>query len=194
MARLTGSVAWDTRNDPADTARGTLVSSSVEYAASAFGSDFRYIRSLSQAYHFVPWRGVVLASAARVGSVRALGGQQLIPSLRFFGGGARTVRGVGEDSLGEHDFFGDPAGGAALLVLNQEVRFPMYRWLRGVGFVDAGNVFATPSFGSGQLVKSVGVGLRLSTPFGVVRVDAGRVLSPGPGQSGGVSIGIGQAF
>ena len=194
VARLTGSVAWDTRNDPADTASGTLVSSSVEYAASAFGSDFRYVRSLSQAYHFAPWRGVVFASAARVGSVRALGGQQLIPSLRFFGGGARTVRGVGEDSLGEHDFFGDPTGGAALLVLNQEVRFPMYRWLRGVGFVDAGNVFATPAFGSGQLVKSVGVGLRLTTPFGVVRVDAGRVLSPGPGQSGGVSIGIGQAF
>ena len=194
VARLTGSVAWDSRNDPADTVRGTLVSSSIEYAASALGSDFRYVRSLTQAYHFAPWRSVVFASAARVGSVRALGGQELIPSLRFFAGGARTVRGVGEDSLGEHDFFGDPAGGTALLVVNQEVRFPMYRWLRGVGFVDAGNVFATPSFGSGGLLNSVGVGLRLTTPFGVLRVDAGRVLSPGQGQSGGVSFGIGQAF
>ena len=62
-------------------------------------------------------------------------------SLRFFAGGARTVRGVPEDSLGGLDFIGEPIGGRGLLTLNQEMRFPVYRWLRGVVFVDMGNVF-----------------------------------------------------
>ena len=41
--------------------------------------------------------------------------------------------GMAEEGLGDRDFFGDPVGGEALLLLNQEVRFPVYRWLRGVG-------------------------------------------------------------
>lgn len=194
LARINGSVAWDSRDDFSDTTRGLLLSSSVEYAPAAVGSDFRYLRSLSQAYYFKPWRRVVFASAARAGIVRALGGQDVIPSLRFFAGGARTVRGVEENGLGERDFLGDPAGGESLLVVNQEVRFPIYRWLRGVAFVDAGSVFSTASFGIRDLTPSAGVGLRLTTPFGVVRADAGRVLSSGRRQSGGVSVGIGQTF
>ena len=118
------------------------MSSSIEYAPTSLGSDIRFVRSVSQAYVFRQWRGVVLASAGRLGVATALGEQDLIPSERFFAGGAGTVRGVVEDSLGPRDFFFDePTGGKAMVVLNQEVRVPIYRWVRGVGFVDAGNVF-----------------------------------------------------
>ena len=184
VARLTANGAWDTRDDQLDTMRGTLLSSSVELAAQRLGSDISYVRSLSQAYHFRPWRGLVFASAARAGVVQPLGGQELIPSVRFYAGGARTVRGVEEDSLGERDFFGDPVGGEGLLVLNQEVRFPLYRWLRGVAFVDIGGVFSDPTPRWGDMKTSIGAGLRVTTPFGVLRADyAGRF-----------TIGIGQAF
>jgi outer membrane protein assembly factor BamA len=196
IARITGSAAWDTRDNPADPTRGSLLSSSLELAPEMAGSDIRFIRQVSQAYYFRPWRGAVLASAARIGMVRPLGGQELIPSERFFAGGPGTVRGVALDSLGARDFFGDPAGGQAMAVFNEEARVPIYKWLRGVGFMDAGNIF--PQAGDlrlRDLVGSVGVGLRLATPFALLRVDFAKPLWAGPAErSGRWSFGIGHAF
>ncbi|MGE0444465.1 MAG: translocation/assembly module TamB domain-containing protein, partial [Vicinamibacterales bacterium] len=191
VGRLTSSLAVDTRNDPVQPIRGTFVAVSLEYAPQV-GSDFEFARYSAQAYRFTPWRDIVFASAARFGAVHAFGGQEVIPSERFFAGGARSVRGVAEEGLGERDFFGDPVGGEALLLLNQEVRFPIYRWLRGVGFVDAGNVFAAPSaIRLGDLTVSAGAGLRLVTPFAILRADVGRVLETGGHRW---TFGIGHAF
>jgi outer membrane protein assembly factor BamA len=139
---------------------------------------------------------MVFASAARVGLVGPLAGQDLLPSFRFFLGGARTIRGVEEDGVGERDFFGDPEGGQGLLVLNQEVRFPIYRWLRGVGFVDAGTVLPEAKIAFRDMTTSTGFGLRLTTPFGILRADYGRVLSSefDLSKSSRWTFGIGQAF
>ena len=178
VARLTGSAVFDTRNNPLDTTRGWLASSTIEYAPASLGSDIRFVRYLGQAYRFQPLRGVVLASAARVGLATALGGQLLILSERFFGGGARTVRGVPENALGPRDIFGDAAGGGALVVFNQEVRVPIYRWFTGVGFVDVGNVFERPrAIDFTDLVGSFGVGLRVATPFALLRADVAKLWS-----------------
>jgi outer membrane protein insertion porin family len=196
VGRLTGSAAWDTRDDPADTTRGLLVSSSLEYAPEALGSDIAYVRELAQAYYFRPVGNTVLASAARFGIVTPLGGQELLQLFRFFAGGSRTVRGVAEDGLGEVDFFGDPRGGRTMLVLNQEVRVPLYRWVRGVAFVDAGNVFSRfADLRFGDLVGSIGAGLRIETPFALLRVDYGKAVWSVPeGASGRWTFGIGHVF
>jgi outer membrane protein assembly factor BamA len=196
ISRFTTSVTWDSRDDAADATRGLFASSSFEHAAKALGSDFWFLRSLSQAYRFQSWRSVVFASAFRLGMERPLGGQDLIPSQRFFLGGARSVRGVAEDSLGERDIFGLPAGGQALLAFNQEARFPIYKWVRGVAFVDAGNVFArTRDIDPSELVGSAGLGLRLATPFVLLRVDYGKTFWNGPvAGSGRWVFGIGQTF
>jgi len=196
IGRFTSSGTWDTRDDASDTTRGTFVSTSLEHGTSALGSDLLFIRSLTQAYHFTPWKRLVLASAARYGIVEPLGGQVLVPSLRFFVGGARTVRGVAEDSLGGLDFSGNPIGGRGLMTLNQEVRFPVYKWLRGVVFVDAGNVFPDGAgFRLNDLVGSTGFGARLVTPFALFRVDYGRTIWNRPVADSGLWIfGIGQTF
>jgi outer membrane protein assembly factor BamA len=201
VARLTGTVARDTRDDPGDTTRGSLFSSNLEYAPEALGSDLWFARYLAQAYVFRPWRSVVFASAARLGALRALGGQVSILSERFLAGGARTVRGVAENSLGPRDFFG-PTGGDAMMILNGEIRFPMYRWMRGVGFIDAGNVFAKPAdISLTDLTGSIGAGLRFTTPVGVLRVDYGHRTWPelpasatSAQRRGRWIFGIGQAF
>ena len=196
IGRLTSSASWDTRDDASDTRRGTFVSTSLENGTSWLASDLLFLRSLTQAYHFRPWKDLVFASAARYGAVKPLAGQSLISTLRFLAGGARTVRGVPEDSLGPHDFLGDPIGGRGLLTLNQEMRFPIYRWLRGVTFVDAGNVFPEVSgVRLSELVGSTGVGIRVVTPFALFRVDYGRTIwnRPAP-DSGQWVFGIGQTF
>ena len=196
IARLNTAAAWDTRDDPTDTIRGSLFSSSVEYAPEALGSDIRFVRFVSQAYSFRPWRGAVFASAARFGAAAALNEQDLIPSERFFAGGSGTVRGVAEDSLGGRNFLGDPIGGQALLVLNQEVRIPVSRWVRAVGFIDAGNVFDRwRDVRVGDLVGSIGIGVRLATPFALLRADYAKAIWAGTlPRSGRFIFGIGHAF
>jgi outer membrane protein insertion porin family len=196
IARVTLASIWDTRNDPGDAQTGTFLSATGEHAPGHLGSDIRFIRLLGQAYHFRPWNRLTLASAARVGVVSPLSGQVLIPSERFYSGGARSVRGVAEDSLGGTDFEGFPFGGRALLILNQEVRVPIWGWLRGVGFVDAGNVFEEPGdLRFRDLVGSAGAGLRLATPVAMFRVDYARLWASSPEQRvARWTFGIGQAF
>jgi translocation and assembly module TamA len=77
---------------------------------------------------------------------------------------------------------GIPTGGESLLIFNEEVRMPLYRSVGAIGFFDAGNVFALPDRPSiTNLQKSVGFGLRLATPVGLLRIDAGFPLQRQPG-------------
>jgi outer membrane protein assembly factor BamA len=182
-ARLTSTGLVDRRDDPFDATRGLMHSSTIEYGPEALGSDVRFIKYSAQQFYFRPLRArFVSATAFRVGVGRGFGGQDVISTERFYAGGANTVRGYREDSLGEIDFLGIPVGGQALMIFNQEARFPIYKWLRGVGFFDAGNVFPHASDLSFDLKSAVGLGLRLATPVGMFRVDFGVPLSSEDGR------------
>ena len=178
IARLSAGVIIDSRDDLFNASRGWFHSSSVEYGPELLGSQLRFAKYTGQQFHY--WSvagGVVLASAARVG-VAAGFNQDLIPSERFFSGGGNTIRGYRQDSLGPISFFGRPQGGNASVVLNQEVRFPIFGIVRGVGFLDAGNVFPLfEDFSMSDLRVGAGVGLRFDTPFGLFRLDFAAPLS-----------------
>jgi outer membrane protein assembly factor BamA len=172
VARLTTSGLIDRRNDPFDPARGWFSSANVELSRPGLGSELNFLRSYLQLYHFSPLRGgLVVASAARLGMARTFQGETLIPSERFFAGGATSVRGYSENDLGARSIFGDADGGQALFIANGELRFPIYRWARGVGFVDFGDVYPTV----GDLLRSLqvgaGAGIRVNTPIGLFRLD-----------------------
>ena len=185
VARLNAAAVVDTRNDPFDSTSGWFHASNLEYAAESLGSDLRFVKYLAQQYYFRQLGPVTLASAARFGAVRGLD-QEVILSERFFSGGGTSVRGYREDSLGPTGFFGDPSGGNALIVINEEVRVPVYRWVRAVGFLDAGNVFPRiRDVSFGDLKVSVGAGVRLDTPFALVRIDFGVPLSRPEGEPRG---------
>ena len=173
VARLTGTFAWDTRDDPSNSTRGWFHSSGLEYSPGRFGSDLRFVRYLAQQYYFHRVGDyATLASALRVGLGRGFG-QNLLPSERFFTGGGTSVRGFGEQAIGGRDSFGSLVGGAGLIQFNQEVRFPIYSWFQGVGFFDAGNVFPKVrdvSFSS--LERGAGIGLRINS---TVRHHSGRL-------------------
>ena len=89
VARLIGNAAWDTRDNPLNATRGSLYSSSLQWAPDSLGSQFRFLKYVGQAYRFQNVHGVVLASAARLGLVGPLGGQELITSERFLAGGRK---------------------------------------------------------------------------------------------------------
>ncbi len=196
IARLTTTALYDTRNDLVSPTRGMFTSSSLEYSAPGLGSDLDFLKYLAQQRYFRPLAGsMVFATSAQVGVARGFG-QDLIPSEKFFAGGGNSVRGYAQDALGPKNFFGDPTGGNALLVLNEELRFPIFGWVRGVGFFDAGNVF--PTIGDLSLMNldtSVGFGVRVHTPFALLRVDYGIPLIRTTGTPfGRWYFSIGQAF
>ena len=103
--------------------------------------------------------------------------RDLPASERFFAGGDTTVRGFALDQLGRPETIdkdGFPTGGGGLVILNAELRAPIFRGFGAVGFVDAGNVFArTSDISLGELRAAVGFGLRYKSPIGPIRVDLG---------------------
>ena len=173
VARLTTSAIVDRRSDPFDPTRGWFAASTLEVSRPGLGSDLSFLRSFLQYFQFVPLGDkALLASAARVGLARTYRDEELIPNERFFGGGATSVRGYLQDDLGPRSIFGDASGGRALFIGNGELRFPVYRWLKGVGFVDVGNVYETVGdFSLLNLQVGTGLGLRLHTPVGLLRLD-----------------------
>ncbi|HEX7794331.1 MAG TPA: translocation/assembly module TamB domain-containing protein [Vicinamibacterales bacterium] len=197
VSRLTGNAVIERRNDPFDPSRGWFSSANFELSRPGLGSDLSFVKSFIQQFQFVPiGHGVVIASAARVGLARTYRGETLIPSERFFAGGATSVRGYADDALGGRSVLGDAEGGAASLITNGEVRFPIYRWLRGVGFVDLGNVYPSVSdmFHTGMQV-GIGGGFRLNTPVGLLRLDLGKPANPRTLDSTWtVHFGLGHAF
>ncbi len=184
VARLTATGLIDTRDDLVDATRGHFFSSTFEYGASVLGSDIRFAKQFIQESYFRSLgRRLVFATSGRLGLAAGFG-QDLIPSEQFFAGGGNSVRGYGEATLGPRDLFGGATGGNALLILNEELRFPIAWRLRGVLFLDGGNAFAT----IGQLTPAdlrtgVGLGVRVQTPFALLRVDLGTPLDRRAGES-----------
>ena len=97
----------------------------------------------------------------------------------FFAGGANTIRGYRERRVGPRDSGNhEPIGGEAYWVANLEETFPIYPDLiKGAVFFDMGNVEQEVSdFASGEVFSGVGLGVRVKTPIGPVKLDAGYPL------------------
>jgi outer membrane translocation and assembly module TamA len=129
--------------------------------------------------------------------------EDLPASERFFAGGDTTIRGFALDTAGAPNTIsstGFPRGGNALLLMNGELRFPVWKDFGAVLFVDGGNVFdRTTELDLGELRGSSGFGLRYGSPIGPIRFDVGfkmdRRTIAGTLESGrGFHFSIGQAF
>jgi len=194
IAKLSEAILWDRRDDPINSRKGTFSSISFDQSAPFLGSDLQNRKLLMQQYLFVPLSKLVLASRAQIGF--AYGRDPLALSDRFRAGGATSVRGYGEESLGPRTDDGFPLGGDRLMILNQEVRFPLYRWVNGVTFIDAGNIFEKGE-DWGALKIGYGFGLRFDTPVGLLRGDVGfpgSTLPNASNQSARWYFGFGHIF
>ncbi len=196
VAAVDGSLLRDSRDFVLDARSGSFLSLNLEYSPAAIGSELRFFKSFGQAFLYKPLGPSWLwGHAYRLGLAWPFADQELIPDERFKAGGANSVRGYPTESLGPRDIFGDPAGGDATFVMNQELR---YRHASGLGaafFWDAGNVFESVSAVGFDLKHSLGLGLRWSSPVGLLRFDLARALQPEPGAKRfGYYFSLGQSF
>ena len=103
---------------------------------------------------------------------------------RLFMGGADTVRGYAEDTLGPLDTTGQATGGLVRWIINEELRFRILRSFQLAGFFDVGSL--TNSYTAMSLFNvrtSAGVGIRYLTPVGPLRLDVGFPIDRRAGES-----------
>jgi len=210
VSPLTSTFTRETRDEVLDATRGSFISHAFSYSPSWLGGDEPYIKYYGQYFHYWPLQPerrkrftnemlrprLVYATGVRVGLAAGFGGSLLPETERFYAGGSTTLRGFEQNAVGPVGPTGIPTGGQSLLVLNNELRFPLVSIVDGVGFVDIGGVFGrVRDFRIPDLRQSGGVGLRIRTPWFLVRGDYGIVLDPRPGEPRSrFYFSIGQAF
>ncbi len=210
IAALTATVTRETRDDVLDATRGQFFSHAFQYSPELLGSQLRFVKYFGQYFRYFPLQKpkvqlftnqvlrprLVYATGLRVGLATGLGGQEITLGERFLAGGSTTIRGFEQNGVGPIGFDRLPLGGNAVLIFNNEIRFPLVSRFDGVGFVDIGNVYRHVSDVSlTDLRKAAGLGLRVRTPWFLLRLDYGLKLDRRPGESmGRLFFSIGQAF
>jgi outer membrane protein assembly factor BamA len=210
IGSLTSALTRETRDEILDATRGSFISHAFQWAPSLLGSQQQFVKYFGQFFKYVALENeeielftnqvlrprLVYAGGVRVGLASGFGGQTVPLSERFFAGGGTTVRGFEQNALGPVGPSRQQLGGQAMLVVNNEVRFPLFWILDGVGFSDIGNVWESASdFSFGDVRKTAGLGLRLRAPWFLLRLDYGVKLDQRPGESRGrLFFSIGQAF
>jgi outer membrane protein assembly factor BamA len=185
------------------------MSHALEISPEILGSDLGFIKYLGQYFRYFALQRerfelftnkivrprLVFATGVRVGLSTGFGGDIVPRSERFFAGGSHTIRGFEQNTVGPI-VDRTPLGGQAMLILNNEIRAPLFSVFDGVGFLDIGNVYPTiGDMSLRDLRKSAGLGLRVRTPWFLIRMDYGFKLDRRPGESiGRLFFSIGQAF
>ena len=208
---LIGQLGYDRSNSLLDPTEGFRLQARVNPEASLGNGTFYYVRNQFDGSAYYPVGDqLVIAGRARFGSIYGIPRDELAPSRRFYAGGGGSVRGFGFQELGPRDILPNPdfdpededseptisvpRGGRSLAEFAIEGRYRFGNY-GVVGFIDAGQVYESqfPTFDS--LRFGVGVGGRLYTNFGPIRVDVATPIGRRPGESLiSVYVSIGQAF
>ncbi len=191
----------DTLDNPFDPRAGSYLALDANWNSPELGSDLNDIRSLlTGSLALTNAASWTWAQSLRLGVGEGLGGTNLVPSRKFFAGGQASIRGFERDLVGPVTIDDDgsvrPDGGGALLVLNQELRIPVWGGLRLAVFADAGQVWETWSDADGELAVGAGLGIRYATPIGPLWADvAWPVANRGSSEPGArFYVGIGRPF
>jgi outer membrane protein insertion porin family len=135
-------------------------------AGHGLGGDFNYYKLMTEL------RTYRKVGRSQVLALRLMGGIGFgdIPGNDLFTlGGADTLRGYEDDEFRGKRFYEGTL----------EYRFPIMKKVQGVLFIDAGNAWSgTDSLfwyeGNNKLHYAGGIGVRIKTPIGPVRLDYGR--------------------
>jgi outer membrane protein insertion porin family len=174
---LTLSLTGDTRDHYMNPTKGFYWRASAETAGALLGGSYTFSKYQGEgsAYREVRPNQVF---AVRLSGGTSTGVLPLHEQYRI--GGAETLRGY---NYGE--FYGD-----SMLLANAEYRFQILKGLQGVVFVDTGSTWLKEEeINVGGFSTGAGLGVRVETPIGMLRIDYGI------GKQGGQAyLSFGQMF
>jgi len=166
-------VMWDKRDEYAPYPKGFVWDVNIEQAVEALGGDYNYTKYWTQARFYIALNKVLegfadiggtwseenpllLAARLRIGSAS----DKDLPSFaRYSLGGMNSLRGYDSRSF----------EGANMYMGNFELRVPVASAVSIVGFYDIGNADDTMDWDNSH--DDYGLGVRVKTPFGNLRVD-----------------------
>ena len=209
---LTGQLGYDRSDSLLNPTKGFRLLGRTNPEISLGNGTQPYIRNIVEGSAYYPVDdNIVIAGRARFGSIMGIERDELAPSRRLYAGGGGSVRGFGYQQLGPRaivpnpkfdpekpdkapETISIPIGGRSLteFALEGRYRFGNYGV---VAFVDAGQVTEDQAPGFSDLRFGAGIGGRLYTNFGPLRVDVATPIGRRPGEPWvAVYISIGQAF
>ncbi|MBQ3540133.1 MAG: BamA/TamA family outer membrane protein [Phascolarctobacterium sp.] len=152
----------DSRDNIYDPHEGKRISYSIEHAG-FMGGDFDFTKFTAD-YRYYYRAGGESVWALNLGAGYADGDMPL--SQRFSMGGSDTLRGYEDDQF----------RGNSMVKATLEYRFPIVKKVQGVLFTDNGYAWDKrheDEFDFGLIKNSFGVGLRINSPLGPVKLDYG---------------------
>lgn len=183
-----GGFRYDGRNNKFNPSKGTLLEVKLEPFTGYYEEEFHAFAGTIQAAAWYAPLGhkpdgqiddtLVLAGRYEIGAMPGATSLRSIPaSLRYFTGGAGSVRGYAYQAIGPRDSEDDPLGGRSYQVVNLESRFMVAENIGIVPFLDGGMVYREeyPEI-FGEMDWGLGLGFRYYTPIGPVRLDVATPL------------------
>ena len=158
---LTLSRVFDSRDNVFNATEGKRYSLTAEFAGKSFGGDFNFNKYTAEGRQYLKV-GKSQVVALRLTAGYANG--NMPDSGKFAVGGSDTLRGYNDD-----EFKGDK-----MLTLSAEYRFPVATKVQGVFFTDFGKAWDDEGYKLTDLKGSAGVGVRITTPLGPIRLDYAR--------------------
>lgn len=180
------NVTRDSRDNVFNPSKGLVLSSSGEVAGGPLGQDKDFYRIIGSVDFYRTFLEKLLLELKLVGGASdTYSNTDSLPIYeRFFVGGTNTVRGFKERTIGPKDASGEPLGGESMVYGTGEFTYPLFQLIKVAAFADAGNVWENlGDFGSGGFKYSVGLGVRVKTPMGPVKLDYGYPLKVAEGES-----------
>jgi outer membrane protein insertion porin family len=178
-------ISRDLRNDPQTPTKGSVLRVGLDQSVPLGLGSITLTRLRASYSYFVPVKLINFTKGPQALAFNVQGGTvlgDLPPYEAFTLGGGSSVRGYDEGEVGS---------GRSFLQASAEYRFPLLKFLGGIGgvlFVDYGTLLGTQDNVPGQpgIVRGkpgdglgYGVGLRVKTPIGPVRLDYGWTIDGG---------------
>ena len=183
---LETSFTHDTRDRTVFATEGNL--QRVGLKATLPGSDLEFYKADYRMQWFKRLReNLTFGLSAELGYADAYGDNEVPFFEHYFAGGARSVRGYRDFSLGPRDSTNnDPFGGTFRTVGSTELLFPPpllqdMANIRMSLFFDAGQVYESyEDFDAGEIRTSVGVGMTWLSPVGALTFSLAQALNDKP--------------
>jgi outer membrane protein insertion porin family len=175
----------DLRNDPLTPTKGSVLRVGLDQSIPLGLGSITMTRLRASYSYFVPVKLINFTKGPQALAFNVQGGTvigDLPPYEAFTLGGGSSVRGYDEGKVGS---------GRSFLQASAEYRFPLLKFLGGIGgvlFVDYGTLLGTQTDVPGQpgIIRGkpgdglgYGVGVRVKTPIGPVRLDYGWTIDGG---------------
>ena len=202
LSYLEEVLTWDHRDKLLEPRNGFYTSLSLQEGGGPLQGDFGYFRVLPELRAYVSFLdddALTFAARVQLGELWSITGESAVV-IRFYGGGANSMRGFSErrlspllevpvpginppatcsaTSTASDGCETVPIGGNGMFMGSFEARYSVLENVRVATFVDVGQV-TTGLFGLSDLpgvLWAVGIGVRYLTPIGPIRLDLARRL------------------